>query len=228
MPSNEAIVYEELLRKFEYHMLAPNISERETITGCKLAVKYGLPSVCVKPCYAHQAVSTLRGTNTKAACFLGSSFGDEITAVKIIGAKRALTEGIKELNLVSNPGYLIDGNEKLFQEELNAICGLGRMNGAQVAVILNCSYLEEELIIKAIRLALDAGADWISPSSGIEVGDDDEIFLPIIQQAGVQKDAIKVLGSDGRIKTYQLLHEAGYTRLGTHDLPGVLKAIDKE
>jgi len=98
----------------------------------------------------------------------------------------------------------------------------------KVSIILNCSYLEKDLIFKAVQFAVKAGADGISPSAGIEVEDDDEVFLPVIIQAGGQKVGIKVLGIEQHFKTFQRLHEKGCSRLGTHDLPGLLKEIDKE
>ena len=71
MTVDNVIVYEEMIKTVEYHLLARRLSENETIEGCKQAVSHKISTVCVKPCYVHQSVDMLRGSNTVVATVIG-------------------------------------------------------------------------------------------------------------------------------------------------------------
>lgn len=211
----------------ESFLLAPGIGEKETIDACTTAITHHIAAVCVKPCYVHQAVSTLREANTKPATVIGYPFGDQPTTVKVSGAKRAMTEGVLELNLVANTAYLLDGRVDLFEEDINSICCLARMNYALVNTILNCKYLTDDLIIKGAEIIGKTGSEWISPSSGLENAKNDESYFPLLKNAVGKSVKLKSMGKINNRQTFVRLRELGCDRIAIHDLNLLLNSFDE-
>jgi len=203
----------------EANLLAPKIAEKETIEACKAAKSLGIAAVCVKPCYVHQAVFALRGSEIKPATVIGYPFGDQSKAVKVAGTKRALTEGILELNLVANSAYLLDGKYDLFEDDIRAICCLARMNFALVNIILNCKYLPDDLIVNGVKIIAETEAHWISPSSGLGKAVDDEAYFSLLKQTLGETIKLKSMGKVENQDTYIRLQELGYDRIALEN-PG--------
>jgi len=222
--AEKVIEYRKIIETMEYHLLRMDITEKETIFGCEQALSYQLPVVCVKRCYLHQSVNFLRGSSTIAATVIGYPFGDIPTSIKAAETKLALTEGVLELNVVSNTGYLLDGKDGLFQKDLESICCLARMNGAKINVILNSQLLSGELIEKAANCAVKIGAAWISPSNGLEEFDE-AAHLPFLKKAAQGKTTLKTMtgidGYDAWLEKYKL----GFKRISTRDLNAFIKTL---
>lgn len=217
-------VYEDMIKTIEYQMLARDITEKDTIEGCTQAVANKIPAVCVKPCYVHQSVDLLRGTNTIGATVIGYPFGDTPTPIKAAETKLALTEGVLELNVVANTAYLLEGKDELFQKDLESICCLARMNGAVINVIINSQLLSADLIEKAVQIAIKIGAAWISASTGInEVKDED--YVHAIKKAGDGKIKLKSMDSIESYDAWLRKFNLGFDRIGTSDLFPLLKSF---
>jgi len=219
--------FEHWISTIEYHLLSREMTEKETIAGCKQAVSYHVPVVCVKPCYVHQSVAVLRGTDTKAATVIGYPFGDLPTSIKAKETKLALTEGVLELNMVANTSLLIDGNDGSFKKDIESICCLARMNGALLNVIINSGFLSNELLRKAAEYSEKIGAAWLSPSTGIDETNEDE-FLPIIKEAIDGKINVKTMTSVESFDTWLRNYELGFRRFATKDLGILIKSFEKD
>lgn len=217
MPKEKISVANPTKPSVEANLLAPKISEKETIEACEMAKSLGFAAVCVKPCYVHQAVFALRGSGIKPATVIGFPFGDQPKAVKVAATKLALTEGILELNLVANSAYLLDGKYNFFEDDIRAICCLARMNYALVNIILNCQFLPDVLIVNGIKIIAETEAHWISPSSGLGKAGDDAAYFALLKQ--IVGDTIK-LKSMGKVKnqeTYIRLQELGCDRIALNN-----------
>ena len=219
MPKENPAVANLSKASIEANLLAPKIAEKETIEACEMAKSLGFAAVCVKPCYVHQAVIALRGSDIKPATVIGFPFGDQSKAVKVAGTKRALTEGILELNLVANTAYLLDRKYDLFEDDIRAICCLARMNYALVNIILNCKYLPDDLIVNGVKIIAETEAHWISPSSGLGKAKDDEVYFSLLKQTLGESIKLKSMGKVKNRETYIRLQELGCDRIAL-DNPG--------
>jgi len=224
MAANKSVGYAQAIETIEYHLLRPEVTEKDTIEGCELATTYQIPVVCVKLCYVHHAVETLRGSKAKTTTVIGYPFGDIPTSIKIAEAKLGLTEGVLELNMVANAAYLLEGKDELFQKDLEALCCLARMNGALLNVILNCQFLADNLIKKAAQYAIKMGAAWISPSTGFGENDD-ERYLPLIQEAIDGKSKLKTMESIEVFDDWLNRFNLGCRRISTNNLNALVKSL---
>jgi deoxyribose-phosphate aldolase len=207
-------------------LLAPQLTESETIAGCMQAKNLGLASVVVKPCYVRQAVNALRVSQVAVGTVIGFPHGGNTSHIKLSEAKRALTEGALELVFMGNLGYLKAGSFDQYREDLKGVVGLTHMNGAKVKVLLEMGYLSEAEALAGIEEAVRLNADWVVASTG---------FCP---NGATLRDAKAVITAlDGRAQAAVMdgvenVHDllvfidAGCTRVGISD-PGRLLANPK-
>lgn len=204
-------------------LLAPQLTEAETVAGCEEAKMMGLASVIVKPCFVRQAVDALRGSEVRVGTVIGFPHGSNTAHIKLSEAKRALTECAVELIVVGNLGYLKAGAFDRYREDLKGVLGLAHMNGARVKVVLEMGFLTESETLSAVEEVVRLNADWVVASTGFCSNN------PTLRDV---KTLIKVL--DGRaevammagvtsLQDVQVFLEDGCTRVGS-SAPGDLLA----
>ena len=57
--------YEELAKMIDHSLLHPTMTDQDLEDGCKLAAKYGVASVCIKPYAVKRAADSLKQYVTK-------------------------------------------------------------------------------------------------------------------------------------------------------------------
>lgn len=214
MNRSNPIKSETVARVIDHMLLEPSLTEQETIRGCLLALSYQVASVTVKPCFVRQAVTLLKGTAVAVGTVIGFPHGSNTTYIKLAEAKRALTEGAIELELVINIGYLREGKEELVRADIQSICGLAHMNGALVKVILESSMLTEENIRLASRIAANAGADWISTSTNFPPSGTDLRDIGLIKDVVGEIVQLKAMANVHSLSELHAFLKAGCTRVG--------------
>lgn len=123
-------------------------------------------SICVYPCYAGIVSRSLEVEEVKTCCVSGGfPSAQTFPEVKIAETSLAIHEGAEEIDIVQNPGLILNGDyETIAQEtdELKAVCGEKTLK-----VIIETSALGNlENVRKASLTALYCGADFIKTSTG--------------------------------------------------------------
>ena len=124
-------------------LLSPQLTQSETVAGCLAAKSSAITGIFVKPCYVRQAVNSLRRSDIMIGTVIGYPHGGKSKYALIAETKRALTEGAQMLLLSIHPGYLIEGNFTDLNAEIQSICGLAHMNGAQAFSLIDPEHLSE-------------------------------------------------------------------------------------
>ena len=215
----------EVNRSLEHLLLEPQLTEAETLAGCSMASSYGLGSVCVKPCYVRAAAALLRNESIALGTVIAFPYGSSVTHSKVVETKRALTEGAIELSLSINFGTLLDEKTILFCEDIKAVCGLAHMNGAKANVIIDVDLITQEQFKLAGKLALEAGADWISPTSGFLSGIVAPQYYQWLRDAVGEKVQIKAMGPLNSHNEYLTLIDHGVRRVAAPLTKTILEDI---
>jgi len=74
--------YAELARMIDHSLLHPMLTDRELEDGCRLAAKYQVASVCIKPYAVKRAAELLRGSGVVVGAVVGFPHGSNNTEVK--------------------------------------------------------------------------------------------------------------------------------------------------
>ncbi len=160
------ITLDQLAKTIDHSLLKPELTQAEVISGCELAKKYDVASVCVKPCHVSLATQTLKGSDVGVGTVIGFPHGNSTSSIKLAEARQALSDGAVELDMVINIGEMKSGHYDYVRDEIKAICEAAHSAGAMVKVIFENAYLTQAEKVTACHLCEAAGADFVKTSTG--------------------------------------------------------------
>ncbi len=166
--------YDELAQTIDHSLLHPTMTDEELDEGCRLAARYRVASVCIKPYAVKRAVDLLRGTGVRVGCVIGFPHGNSATEVKRFETSLACRDGAVEIDMVINVGKALSGDWDFVRQDVQAVCDEAHRHGAKVKVIFENDYLgkggaglEGDAFKRRLCTICDAaGADWVKTSSG--------------------------------------------------------------
>jgi len=237
--------YEELAKMIDHSLLNPTLTDPELEDGCKLAAKYGVAAVCIKPYAVKRAVELLQGTDVLVGCVIGFPHGNSATEVKRYETELACKDGAVEIDMVINPGKALSGDWDYVERDIKAVCDEAHARGAKVKVIFENDYLtrgaaglsSDDFKRKLCQLSERAGADWVKTSTGygfVKQPDGSYNYmgatahdLALMRASVSAKVQVKAAGGvrdlDGLIKVRDL----GATRCGTRTTAAILDEYRK-
>lgn len=166
--------YEELAKMIDHSLLHPTMTDQELEDGCKVAAKYGVASVCIKPYAVKRAADLLKGTGVFVGAVIGFPHGNSTTESKRYETELACTDGAVEIDMVINLGKALSGDWDYVARDVKAVGDEAHKHGAKVKVIFENDYLgnggaglnSDDFKKKLCELCERAGADWVKTSSG--------------------------------------------------------------
>ena len=122
-------------------------------------------AVCVYPAFVPLVAETLAGTGVKTASVAGAfPSGHSDLAVRLADIEAAVESGADEIDIVIDRSALLEGRFDDVATELRA--AREAAGDTHLKVILEVGELDDDRIITASRLAMEAGADFIKTSTG--------------------------------------------------------------
>ena len=166
--------YEQLAKMIDHSLLHPTMTDQELDDGCKLAAKYRVASVCIKPYAVKRAAELLKGTGVLVGAVIGFPHGNSATESKRYETELACKDGAAEIDMVINIGKALSGDFDYVERDIQAVCAEAHKHGAKVKVIFENDYLtkggaglsSDDFKRKLCQISERAGADWVKTSSG--------------------------------------------------------------
>jgi len=166
--------YTDLAKMIDHSLLHPTMTDEELEEGCRLAAKYQVASVCIKPYAVRQAAGWLRGSGVLVGAVIGFPHGNSATETKRHETELACKDGADEIDMVINIGKALGGDWDYVEAEVKAVCDEAHRHGARVKVIFENDYLanggaglgSDDFKIKLCQICGRAGADWVKTSTG--------------------------------------------------------------
>ena len=166
--------YDELAKMIDHSLLHPTMTDQELEAGCRLAAKYQVASVCIKPYAVKQAAELLRGSGVRVGAVIGFPHGNSCTESKRYEAELACRDGAAEIDMVVNLGKALSGDWDFVANDIRTVCEEAHRHGAKVKVIFENDYLTkggagldgDDFKKRLCQLCEQAGADWVKTSSG--------------------------------------------------------------
>jgi deoxyribose-phosphate aldolase len=166
--------YAELAKMIDHSLLHPTMTDQELDDGCKLAIKYDVASICIKPYYVRKAAQLLKGTDVKVGAVIGFPHGNSTTESKRYETELACKDGAVEIDMVINIGKALGGDWDYVEKDIKTVCDEAHQHDAKVKVIFENDYLtnggaglnSEAFKRKLCEISERAGADWIKTSTG--------------------------------------------------------------
>lgn len=164
--SIDSLGYLDVAKVIDHSLLRPELDDAFITAGCELAATYDVASVCCRPADVVRAAGILRGTDVKVGTTIGFPHGNHVTDIKVAEARRALSDGAVELDMVLLIGALKSGRDAEVQADIAAVVKVAHDAGAIVKVIFENAYLTDDEKVRACHLTEAAAGDFVKTSTG--------------------------------------------------------------
>lgn len=166
--------YDQLAKMIDHSLLHPTMTDQELEDGCRLAAKYQVASVCIKPYAVKRAVELLKGSGVLVGAVIGFPHGNSATESKRYETELACRDGAAEIDMVINLGKALSGEWDYVERDIKAVCDEAHRHSAKVKVIFENDYLtnggaglgSDDFKRKLCQISERAGADWVKTSTG--------------------------------------------------------------
>src|SRR5690554_1552713 len=95
---------QDVARTIDHAVLKPEYTITDLQIHAQMCMKYGVYSMCVKPCDIAVAKTLLEGSEVKVSCVLSFPHGADTMETKAFQARQAIEEGVDEIDMVMNIG----------------------------------------------------------------------------------------------------------------------------
>ena len=180
---------------------------------CREALEYSFASVCVNSCWVKYASSILKGSGVAVCTVVGFPLGAMDTVSKAFEAEEAVRNGADEIDMVINIGFLKSSMDEEVLDDIKAVRKASE--GKILKVIIETCLLTDDEKIKACKLSMEAGADFVKTSTGFSTGGASEKDVALMKSVVGDKLSVK---ASGGVKTYEdaeKMIKAGASRIGT-------------
>lgn len=197
----------------DHTLLHPAALPEDIVKLCNEARNFNFYAVCVNSSYVYLAVRELHSSPVNVAATVGFPLGASSTKAKVAEAMQAVSEGVDEIDMVINIGFLKSGLHKNVKEDIEAV--KKAIGDKVLKVILETCYLTDSEKKTACRIAEKAGADYVKTSTGF--GDGGATFEDVALMRSSVNKTVKIKASGG-ISSYEEAMKyigLGVDRIGT-------------
>ena len=157
----------EITKMIDHSLLNPTITDDQIQSGCELAIRCQVASVCVKPYAVSFVKNILDGFSVKVGTVVGFPHGNSSILIKVNEAERACLDGSEEIDYVVNIGKVLSEEWDYVSQEIKAVNDIVINQGALLKVIFeNDFYQSDETIIKLCELCNQIRVAFIKTSTG--------------------------------------------------------------
>jgi deoxyribose-phosphate aldolase len=204
-------------------LLQPHLDRAALESGCVVAARHGVASVCLLPYFVADAFRMLSDSDVVVSTTIGFPHGVQPTPVKVLESRVALDAGAGELDAVLNTSQIRSGNLDSVRAEVDELVRLTHDAGARLKIIFENCYLADAQKVELCRICSAAGVDWVKTSTGFGSGGATPHDVELMRRNSAASVQVKASGGiadlDGLIAYLRL----GATRIGTSRTEAILK-----
>ncbi|MEH7117927.1 deoxyribose-phosphate aldolase [Neobacillus vireti] len=203
-----------IVKMIDHTLLKADATQKEIIKIIDEAKEYLFASVCVNPTWVKTAAEMLAETSEVKVCtVVGFPLGTQTSETKAFETKNAIENGADEVDMVINIAALKDQQDEIVEKDIRAV--VEAANGkALVKVIIETCLLTNEEKVRACKLAVKAGADFVKTSTGFSTGGATAEDIRLMRQTVGPDIGVKASGGVRSLEDAQAMVEAGATRIG--------------
>ena len=213
----------QLAAYIDHTLLKPDATAKDIEKLCAEAHTHRFYSVCVNGSRVELARHLLEDSDVHVACVVGFPLGAGIPDAKRFETEAAVDDGAQEIDVVLNLGQLKDGNDKFVLRELRDV--VQAADGNPVKVIIETCLLTHAEKIRACRLVVDSGAQFVKTSTGFSTGGATVDDVKLMRETVGANFGVKASGGIRDTQTALAMIAAGATRLGTSASVAIVKGL---
>jgi deoxyribose-phosphate aldolase len=214
----------ELAQMIDYTLIKPTATKDEVIQLCWEAEKYDFGCVVVNPTFVSLARHMLEATDVKVCSTVGFPIGAGLPKVKAFEAQKVVELGAEEIDMVMNTSALKSKDYEAVEKDIKAVLKVKKSNpNLIVKVIIEAGLLTSDEMIKACKLAKEAGADFVKTSTGLLGGEATVKDVKLMRKTVGKDMGVKAAGGIRTLKQALAMIEAGANRIGTSTGVAIIK-----
>src|SRR5579859_8175937 len=198
----------------EHTNLSPTMTIKDIDQLVAEARQFHFLGICVPPFWVERARREIGDDQILLVSVAGFPLGYSMTETKLDEIRRAIDNGVDEVDLVWNISSFKTGIPWT-KIEIAKCSRLVHDHQKILKVIIETAYLSDEEIVNASKLCADAGVDFVKTSTGFASSGAKEEHVRLMSSVLPASVGIK---ASGGIKTREQalgLIRAGATRIGT-------------
>ncbi len=210
----------------DHSLLRPDATHTDIKRLCEEALQFSFHSVCINPCSIKVARDFLKGSNIKITTVIGFPLGLTLTEVKVYEAIHACLLGADELDIVINIGALKAGDWHAVKKDIFDI--IMATKGLIHKAIIETCYLNDNEKKKVVKIALEAGSEFIKTSTGFGPHGARVRDVKLMKRIVGDAAGIKAAGGIQTAKRAIDMLKAGATRIGTSTGVKIIKEFKEK
>lgn len=219
------LTYDAIAKRIDHSLLGPTLTPDELDEGCRLAARYGVASVCIKPYAVARAAELLAASGVQVGTTIGFPHGGHATAVKVFESERAIADGATELDMVINIGEALGGRWDVVREDIAAVTQAAHAGGAIVKVIFENCYLTDAQKVRLCEICGEVNADYVKTSTGYGTGGATHADLILMRKAAPPHVKLKAAGGVRDLDAAIAVAQLGCDRIGASKTAEILDTL---
>ncbi len=213
----------QLARYIDHTLLKADAAAKDIEKLCAEAREHHFCSVCVNGSWVSHACCLLEESGVKVATVAGFPLGASDSDVKRYETEVAIDNGAQEIDVVLNIARLKAGDDAYVLRELRDV--VEAADARPVKVILETCLLTRDEKMRACRLVLDSGAQYVKTSTGFSASGATVDDVKLLRETVGPKFGVKAAGGIRDTKTALAMIEAGADRLGTSSGVAIVQGL---
>ena len=205
----------DLAHLIDHTLLKPYCTLAEVKEVCEQAIEHRFAAVCIPPYYVKDAYNILQHEDIKVATVIGFPMGYAAIAAKVEEIKRAIDEGVDELDVVVNLCAVKNGNWNYVKNELESLTTACHMRGKTIKAIIETGALDHKELLKLAEICAAAEVDFVKTSTGFNAPGASVEAVSMLRNALPKEVKIKASGGIKDRQFAEQLVQAGANRLGS-------------
>ena len=201
-------------KQIDHTLLSPETNEKDIIKLCNEAKHFGFASVVVNPAWVSLVAKYIHETDINVCTVIGFPLGANTPETKAFETKNAIENGATEVDTVINIGALKDQNYELVEKDIRAVVDAAK-GLALVKVIIEACLLSDEEIVRACKLSVKAGADYVKTSTGFSLHGATIEDVVLMRKTVGPTIGVKASGGVRDVNDIKEMVNAGASRIGT-------------
>lgn len=216
---------EEVASMIDHTILKPDVDYHFLEAVCFEAVKYKFATVAIHPSNISLVKKWLEGSNVGITAALAFPFGSWTAEMKVFEVKDAIKKGATDCDFVINIGALKDKKYDVLKREMELIKKASANHITKS--IIEVGFLNEDEIIKACEIAVEAGIDFVKTSTGFFKKPTASQVRLMYESLKNTNTKVKAAGGIRTAKDAKKIIEAGALRLGTSSSVEIIEGWEK-
>lgn len=204
----------EINQYIEYTLLDAQTNKADVEQLCQDAINNQWAAVCVPPFYVRTASDFLQEHPLiKVITAIGYPMGYHAIPVKVEEIKRAIDEGVDEIEVVANISAIKDGNWSHVRNDIDSVTTAAHLKSKKARIVLEVHLLSNQELQKLCEICAAVQVDGVKTSTNYN---DATISTEQLQKVRAYANDIKVVVA-GNIKQQAFVEnlvEAGAYRVG--------------